>query len=137
MAEDTVVRALPTTDVRRIERRDAKMWRRETERETRTGQSRSRCPCTLCLFGRPLLRRTHAIHLREFGRHPMKRLQPQANSYVSHHFCILQNASLVTIRRWSCYSRQVVQCKYVVFNKASCICNSCVRHIRCPNLARP
>jgi len=57
--------------------RDAKMWRRETERALRTGQSRSRCPCTLCLFGRPLLRTTQATHLRDFGRHPRKRLQPQ------------------------------------------------------------
>ena len=92
MAIDSVVRRLPTTDVRRIKLRDAKMWRRETERALRTGQSRSRCPCTLCLFGKPLLRRTHAIHLREFGRHPKKRLQPQAISGVLFLSCTVEDA---------------------------------------------
>ena len=77
MARESCHEGLPTSHPRRIEMRDAKMWRRETERELRTGQTRSRCPCSLCLFGKPLLRRTHAIHLRDFGRHPQKRLQPQ------------------------------------------------------------
>jgi hypothetical protein len=92
MPRDNSMRALPTTDARRIQLRDAKMWRRETERETRTGQPRSKCPCTLCLFGKPLLRRTHAVHLRDFGRHPMKRLQPQANSLRLSHYCIFRHA---------------------------------------------
>ena len=81
MPRGDVQEDLPTTHVRRVELRDAKMWRRESERQLRTGESRSRCPCTLCLFGRPLLRRTHATHLRDFGRHPMRRLQPQVRQY--------------------------------------------------------
>lgn len=70
---------LPTTNARRIELRDAKMWRRETERQMRTGSTTSRCPCTLCLFGRPLLRTTQAKHVRDYGRHPMKRLQEEVS----------------------------------------------------------
>ena len=77
MADESLHSRLPTTDARRIARRDAKMWLRETERQQRTRQARSRCPCSLCLFGRPLLRTTHAKHLRDFGRHPQKRLQPE------------------------------------------------------------
>ena len=68
---------LPTTHAARIENRDAKMWRRETERQARTGNRTSRCPCTLCLFGRPLLRTTQARHLRDYGRHPLRRLQEE------------------------------------------------------------
>jgi hypothetical protein len=71
---------MPTTNARRIELRDAKMWRRETERQLRLGDHKSRCPCTLCLFGRPLLRSTQAKHLRDYGWHPMKRLQDEVNS---------------------------------------------------------
>ena len=69
----------PTTNTRRIERRDAKMWRRETERLLRTGRPTSRCPCTLCLFGKPLLRTTQAKHVRDYGRYPMKRLQEEVS----------------------------------------------------------
>lgn len=76
----------PTTNALRIQLRDAKMWRRETELLQQTGQSRSRCPCTLCLFGRPLLRTTHAKHLRDYGRHPLRRLQPQVHSDIISHF---------------------------------------------------
>jgi hypothetical protein len=71
---------LPTSHTRRIELRDAKMWRRETERQARTGARTSRCPCTLCLFGKPLVRTTQAKHLRDYGRHPMKRLQEEVSS---------------------------------------------------------
>ena len=92
MARNSSIRALPTTHVNRIELRDCKMWRRETERAMRSGQSRSRCPCTLCYFGKPLLRTTHAIHLRDFGRHPKKRLQPQAISVPMFHYRAVQNA---------------------------------------------
>lgn len=81
MAREAGREGLPTTDVRRVQLRDAKMWRRETERQLRTGETRSRCPCSLCLFGKPLLRRTHGIHLRDFGRHPMRRLQPQVTNH--------------------------------------------------------
>lgn len=70
---------LPTTHATRIENRDAKMWRRETQRELRTGSRTSRCPCTLCLFGRPLLRTTQAKHLRDYGRHPMRRMQEEVS----------------------------------------------------------
>ena len=71
---------LPTSNRRRMELRDAKMWRRETERQLRTGARTSRCPCRLCLFGRPLLRSTQAKHLRDYGRHPMKRLPEEVHS---------------------------------------------------------
>lgn len=67
----------PTTDEERIKMRDAKMWLRESIRDGVQGNSRSRCPCSLCLFGRPLLRATQAKHLQDYGRHPLKRLQPQ------------------------------------------------------------
>lgn len=80
MTRDGYERGLLTTHPLRIEMRDAKMWRRESVREWRTGETRSRCPCALCLFGKPLLRSTHAIHLRDFGRHPKKRLQPQVST---------------------------------------------------------
>ena len=83
MARDHNEERLPTTHPLRIQMRDAKMWRRETQQERRTGQSKSRCPCSLCLFGKPLLRSTHAIHLRDFGRHPRKRLQPQVSAAMS------------------------------------------------------
>ena len=79
MARGNYEAGLPTTHPRRMEMRDAKMWRREAEKEARTGQTRSRCPCSLCLFGRPMLRSTHAVHLQQYGRHPMKRLQPQVS----------------------------------------------------------
>ena len=71
---------LPTSHSRRIELRDAKMWRRETQRLLASGNRTSRCPCTLCLFGRPLLRATQAKHLRDYGRHPAKRLQSEVKS---------------------------------------------------------
>ena len=83
MSEASCGEGLPTTHARRIELRDAKMWRRETERAMRTGQSKSRCPCMLCLFGKPLLRTTHALHLRDYGRHPLKRLQPHVISLLA------------------------------------------------------
>lgn len=73
---------LPTTNALRMETRDAKMWRRETERQSRTGSRTSRCPCTLCLFGRPLLRTTQAKHIRDYGRHPMRRLQEDVSSML-------------------------------------------------------
>ena len=73
---------LLTTSARRIEIRDAKMWRRETERQMRTGIATSRCPCTLCLFGRPLLRTTQAKHVRDYGRHPMRRLQEEVSHEI-------------------------------------------------------
>jgi hypothetical protein len=76
----------PTNNPRRIELRDAKMWRRETERHLRSGNRRSRCPCTLCLFGRPLLRTTQAKHLRNYGRHPMKRLQDEVHPLMQNIF---------------------------------------------------
>ena len=80
MDQGNGVRRLPTSDARRTELRDAKMWRRETERQVRTGNRSSRCPCTLCLFGKPLLRATQAKHIRDYGRHPAKRLQEEVNS---------------------------------------------------------
>lgn len=83
MPHGSATEGLPTTHPLRIQMRDAKMWRRETQILRRTGQSTSRCPCTLCLFGKPLLRSTHAIHLRDFGRHPRKRLQPQVSIAMS------------------------------------------------------
>ena len=85
MSEASCGGALPTTHARRIQLRDAKMWRRESERELRSGQCKSRCPCSLCLFGKPMLRTTHALHLREYGRHPLKRLQPQVSPEVAVH----------------------------------------------------
>jgi hypothetical protein len=89
---------LPTTNAMRIERRDAKMWRRETERELRTGSRTSKCPCTLCLFGRPLLRTTQAKHVRDYGRHPARRLQEEVSSKLGarlSHFlrCTIQQLS--------------------------------------------
>lgn len=75
---------LPTTNALRMEMRDAKMWRRETERQFRTGSCTNRCPCTLCLFGRPLLRTTQAKHIRDYGRHPKRRLQEDVSSMVHH-----------------------------------------------------
>jgi hypothetical protein len=81
--QDTGEGRLPTSHTRRIELRDAKMWRRETERQARTGARTSKCPCTLCLFGRPLLRTTQAKHLRDYGRHPMKRLPEEVGSHLS------------------------------------------------------
>ena len=81
---------LPTSHPRRIAMRDAKMWRRETEREIRTGSRTSRCPCTLCMFGRPLLRSTQAKHLRDYGRHPLKRLQEEVSCLAD---CILDFAN--------------------------------------------
>lgn len=77
MQQDDVAGRLPTSHPRRIELRDIKMWRRESERQLRSGSRTSRCPCTLCLFGRPLLRTTQAKHLRDYGRHPVKRLQEE------------------------------------------------------------
>ena len=67
----------PTTHAGRIKRRDAKMWLRETVKHAAAGLEKSRCPCTICLFGRPLLRSTQVRHLRDYGRHPVKRLQEQ------------------------------------------------------------
>ena len=78
---------LPTTDSRRMQLRDEKMWRRESERQMRTGDRTSRCPCTLCLYGRPLLRTTQAKHLRDYGRHPMRRLQEEVQSPWCNAFC--------------------------------------------------
>lgn len=77
MVRGSYERGLPTTHPHRIQLRDAKMWRRETIREAATGRARSKCPCSLCMFGRPLLRRTQAVHLQLYGRHPRMRLQPQ------------------------------------------------------------
>jgi hypothetical protein len=81
---------LPISHTRRIELRDAKMWRRETERHARTGARTSRCPCTLCLYGKPLLRTTQAKHVRDYGRHPMKRLQEEVSSPLRTPFLSLQ-----------------------------------------------
>lgn len=67
----------PTTHAGRIKRRDAKMWLRETVKHAVAGLEKSRCPCTICMFGRPLLRSTQVRHLRNYGRHPVKRLQEQ------------------------------------------------------------
>lgn len=73
------------TDARRIKMRDAKMWRRESARQALEGNSRSRCPCSLCLFGRPLVRATQAKHLQDYGRHPQRRLQPQVQYILLRH----------------------------------------------------
>ena len=88
---------LPTTHVRRIELRDAKMWRRETEREARTGILRTKCPCSLCLFGKPMLRKTHAVHLRDFGRHPQRRLQPPVSTALPAQLCTMLKCVIVAI----------------------------------------
>ena len=88
MARGGNVRRLPTTHPERLKRRDAKMWRRESERAGGLLDSKSRCPCTLCPFGRPLLRTTQARHLRDYGRHPTRRLQmevPPTYKYVCMH----------------------------------------------------
>ena len=110
MAREGVREDLPTTDARRVQLRDAKMWRRETERQIRTGEARSRCPCSLCLFGRPLLRSTHGIHLRDFGRHPMRRLQPQVTDLASLS-CVLMQACSLGGRRGRCSTPR--QCWWV------------------------
>ena len=89
MEPGRVVARLRTADARRIELRDAKMWRRETERQQRTGSRTSRCPCTLCLFGKPLLRSTQAKHLRDYGRHPLRRLQEEVRRTVGNGCSIL------------------------------------------------
>ena len=82
------VRRLPTTHALRLKKRDGKMWRRETERAGGLWHIKSRCPCRLCPFGRPLLRTTQARHLRDYGRHPSRRLQYQVHpihNYVTAH----------------------------------------------------
>ena len=84
MPRGTMDGRLPTTHARRIQLRDAKMWRRESDRPGASSSSKSNCPCSLCLFGRPLLRSTQARHLRDYGRHPIKRLQPQVSSILLH-----------------------------------------------------
>ena len=81
---------LPTTHPRRIQMRDVKMWHRERVQQERTGDRTSRCPCTLCLFGRPLLRSTQAKHLRDYGRHPKKRLPLEVN------YSLFVNVTLVS-----------------------------------------
>ena len=83
MARGGIEGGVPKTNARKIEMWDAKMWWREAERTMRSERARSRCPCLLCLFGKPLLRRTHALHLWNYGRHPMKRLQPQVRSMLA------------------------------------------------------
>lgn len=104
MSEASCDGAHPTTNGRRIELRDAKMWRRESERKARSGQRRSRCPCSLCLFGEPLLRTTHALHLRDYGRHPLKRLQPEVSSKMPGHSVILMKVGrqIVSVESWIC-----------------------------------
>lgn len=91
MPEGNAGGRLPTTHARRIQLRDAKMWRRETDRQLGTGSRTSRCPCTLCMFGRPLLRATQAKHLRDYGRHPARRLQEEVKSNL-----VTGNASVCT-----------------------------------------
>lgn len=86
---------LGTSDAHRIELRDAKMWRRETERHMRTGSRTTRCPCTLCLFGRPLLRSTQAKHLRDYGRHPRRRLQEEVSHILRHAQSIWQQTQCI------------------------------------------
>ena len=102
MEQGIAGRRLPTTDSRRTELRDAKMWRRETERQRRTGTRTSRCPCTLCMFGKPLLRTTQAKHLRDYGRHPAKRLQEEVNSLAPlNHKPSMHSQNIDCIPEWS------------------------------------
>lgn len=93
MDHDRVLDKLPTTHASIIERRDAKMWRRESKRLGKSISSKSKCPCTLCLFGRPFLTSTQVKHLRDYGQHPLKRLQIEVNFielyrvlFVSHYY---------------------------------------------------
>ena len=66
---------LPTTDARRIEQRDAKMWWRIKQR-TWFEADKEQVPMQTCLFGiRMFVRATHARHLRDYGRHHVRRLQ--------------------------------------------------------------
>lgn len=57
----------------RISARDIKLRGRDLERASRLGYRRCRCPCRICIFGRPLLLSTQARHLEDFGRHPLRR----------------------------------------------------------------
>ena len=66
---------IPTTHAHKIEMRDAKMWRRESMRLGMQRNSRSQCPCSLCLFGRFMLWATLVKHLQDYEKHPMKWLQ--------------------------------------------------------------
>ena len=90
------VRRLPTTHAMRMRKRDNKMWRRETERAGGLRDIKSKCPCRLCLFGRPLLRTTQARHLRDYGRHPSRRLQEQV-LYIHRYVCAHKSLGAIRI----------------------------------------
>ena len=93
------VRRLPTTHAMRMRKRDNKMWRRETERAGGLRDIKSKCPCRLCLFGRPLLRTTQARHLRDYGRHPSRSCK---NRYCT------STGMYVRTRAWVRYGLHVV-----------------------------
>ena len=79
---------LPVTDMRRRDRRDAKLTFREELLADRHRQTKRLCPCNICMGENRSMRFRAVVrqHLHKYGRHPYRRGSTEVRNGVQTYF---------------------------------------------------